>query len=82
MKRSKWICVPVVTSLYELGYEHVSEYNDVIFLKKGEQVLTVDLNTLSLTCLQSRDNCIAPDESSIHYTCFRKGDSGQDKGYH
>ena len=68
-----YACVPVIASLYELGYEQVSEYNDVIFLKKGEQVLTVDLNTLSLTCLQSRDNCIAPDGSNIHSVCIRKG---------
>lgn len=68
-----YACVPVVASLYELGYEQVSEYNDVIYFKKGEQVLTVDLNTLSLTCLQLQDNCIAPDSSNAHYTCIRKG---------
>ena len=64
---------PIVASLYALGYEQVSEYKDVIYFKKGEQVLTVDLNTLSLTCLQLQDNCIAPDSSNAHYTCIRKG---------
>ena len=67
-----YACVPVVASLNELGYGQVSKYNDVVYLKKGEQILTVDLNTLSLTCLQSRDNCIAPDGSNIHYACTRK----------
>ena len=67
------IYVPVIATFCEFGYEKLSEDNDIILLQKGDQILTVDLNALSLTCSQSKINCIDPMPGNSFYFCERKG---------
>lgn len=69
----EYACVPVVASLCELGYEKISDENDIIHLQNEEQVLTVNLNELSLTCPQVPNNCIDPNPYNVYGSCIRKG---------
>lgn len=68
----KHIFIPVVSTLCELGYEKVSENNDVIELQNKNQILTLDLNALTLLSPQSPVNCIGPMPGNTYYFCERK----------